>query len=469
MEIYVLGYFLIPLGIVLLFLKPDMLFYLTVFFAPFTASALLSVSKIITGLQPVYYFAVLWVLSVIIRNTCKLKNIKQFYKHQLSNNKRKFINLTLLFWLASLISFLTPIIFKNKVINFAGNMSLKLYVSKGSVTQFFYLTLILLFTDLSVVFINNKERLYSTIKTFMYSLLFTAIWGIFQFISFYFRIPYPYYIFNNNKGYAQLWYQIIYNIHRVNSVATEPSTYSFFLLMMIPFVLIFWIYDLDIFKKTYLTILLIFTLMVTFLTTSTTSYIGLILILLLILILNIYFNFNKQMNLNKKSNRGFVNIIILIISIILIVSFIIVLATHMLNIKLIHIIGTLKFVSINKLNTKSGIDRRKGFVNAIEVFFHSPIIGVGWGRIRSFDLISTLLANTGILGALSFVAVVFYSLKSILKTINIKDNSLSVISLSIGISIIMGLFSFAVAIPDIFYYYFWIVIGMAISLNDIKN
>lgn len=111
--------------------------------------------------------------------------------------------------------------------------------------------------------------------------MFAIAWGFFQFISYYFKVPYPHYLFNNN-WYAVQWFsQIENNIKRISSIALEPSTFAINLLLFLPFVLGTFLKLKNNFKdrKYILTFLiLIFSTACAILTTSSTTYAGLIVI-----------------------------------------------------------------------------------------------------------------------------------------------------------------------------------------------
>ncbi|MBE2935976.1 hypothetical protein HPJ99_12705 [Anoxybacillus flavithermus] len=75
MEITIMGYLLIPIGIFLLFLKKDYLLYFVVFFSGFTGSSVINFSSITFSLQPSYYFGMLYLIKHLIDIFLNTKSI----------------------------------------------------------------------------------------------------------------------------------------------------------------------------------------------------------------------------------------------------------------------------------------------------------------------------------------------------------------------------------------------------------
>ena len=109
-------------------------------------------------------------------------------------------------------------------------------------------------------------------------------------------------------------------------------------------------------------------------------------------------------------------------------------------------------VLINKVlgGGVSGSIRLESFSTCFQIFLRFSITGVGFGINRSADLLSTLLANVGLSGILILGGFIYYSL------IKKADSNKRHIQMSlIGMGIVL-----LVSIPEIYYSYIWIFIGI---------
>lgn len=76
---------------------------------------------------------------------------------------------------------------------------------------------------------------------------------------------------------------------------------------------------------------------------------------------------------------------------------------------------TLKQMTIDKLASQSGQERTNGEKISMSLFKYSPIVGIGLGSHRTFSLFTNILVNTGILGIISFLYIIFIVLKQVIK------------------------------------------------------
>jgi hypothetical protein len=53
---------------------------------------------------------------------------------------------------------------------------------------------------------------------------------------------------------------------------------------------------------------------------------------------------------------------------------------------------------LGKLESVSGQGRLSGGLAGLSLFAHHPLLGVGWGSNRSFDLLTNILSNLGVVG-----------------------------------------------------------------------
>ncbi|UXZ09746.1 DUF3810 domain-containing protein [Clostridium perfringens] len=199
---------------------------------------------------------------------------------------------------------------------------------------------------------------------------------------------------------------------RVNSIALEPSTFALNVLGILPIIMILWLSNLKIFKNNLksnliFVLIILLTLICGILTTSSTAYIGIALTILFITIYVLVFSI-KDNALRKNRKRLLLFYVIAIISTILVI----ILAVNIFNIYWGTLVDMLKDMTINKINLESGHERSNAVNMSFTIFRQSPLVGIGWGSFRSLDTFTNLLANTGLLGVISYFYIIFITLKS---------------------------------------------------------
>lgn len=212
---------------------------------------------------------------------------------------------------------------------------------------------------------------------------------------------------------------------RLKSLTGEPSMYSFTILP-------FCIYAFHT-ERDKIAALLFFTLV---LSTSTTAILG----IMLYLIFNTIF-----MKITKKWLNG------------ILIFIIIILGSTFLFLEELQILYQTQVINKITLQNFSGADRFGSFIHHISYYITdmtlwSQLVGLGFGTVRSTDLISTLLVNTGIIGFFVFTAAFFYP---ILKLKNNHRNN------GIKISLIVIYVTAMISVPEFGYLSVWIFLGIA--------
>lgn len=219
-------------------------------------------------------------------------------------------------------------------------------------------------------------------------------------------------------------------LQRFQSLAGEPSMFAFTILPYFIFA---------IHRKANIFIIAFMCLSI-LLSTSTTAYLGLSVYIIYILI-------------NSKKGKIFFKVLIglIIISLILYGFF-----SEYIN----EVVNNVIF---NKMDSQSGMARSSDFGENINYFLDLDVMhslfGIGFGYMRSGDLFTTLLVNTGILGILSFAY--FYLKDFKLKVCNFIDLGNN--------SILLVLFIISmVAVSEFSYLSFWLFVAIIrnAKLND---
>lgn len=461
-----LGYLVIPISILVLIFKPQWLLYLTVFFSTFTASSIINIESTRTGIQPVYFVGSLWLLYV------SLKNIREiFFRKKKTINDlikmydKKMIVGLISFTLVTFFSIFMPILLEGKFEVLRPNKGSEvIQFSSSNITQFIYLLFMILISFSIIVEVKDKKKIDTVLKVFIFSCLFACFWGLLQFLVNYLGMRYPHELFNNNISYSQQYGQTILSIKRINSIAVEPSMFALNLVGILPILAILWLSEFEIFSNRILNEVffifnIIFTTVIALLTTSSSAYLGIAIVFILSILVVFRLSLkNGKIYKNKYKVKRI--IIIGIISVIFICGIMIFkfgISIDMLN-------DVIKTVTVDKMNNQSGLDRFAAMKQSLELFKNSPILGIGWGSYRSYDLFTNLLALTGILGFGSFLMYIIYAIISALKSITRYNEGYKyafIISIIATFSILM------IGIPDLTFAYIWIFITLAGFKGDL--
>lgn len=451
-----LGYILIPMGFFVFFSYPSYLLGLLVFFSPFQAASVINFKNLNFGVQPGYFFAILWIIHEII-------NILRGKKFTIVKEQKMIIMLLINFFVVSASSILMPLFLsdKNITVHNPKGYDVLLSFSRTNITQLLYLLTNLTVTILIVLGLRNLSEVKKLIKILLYSSFFALIFGIYQLMCYLLKLHFPYWLFNNNIGYSQGFNQTVENIKRINSIATEPSMYAFFLLMIIPIILSMRISKNNIISKKMVNILLYLTIAEIILATSSTGYIGL---LFFISSYTIY-NFLHGIGGERKYRENFYYII-RTISIITVLSTIL-LSIYILVFGLDNLINAFVSLTVDKFNNLSGQERLQGFLNGLNLFINYPVLGVGYGSNRTYDLMTTLLSNTGIIGFVSFSMIIIIAIKILMKYIKLTEKGGKSIMIGLLFSLLNAIFAFMISIPDLIFLYFWIILGLIFTIPKV--
>lgn len=444
MSITLVGWPVIVTGL-LVFSNPRFLYYLFVFSIPFSASAVFNVSSITYGLQIPYFFAIVWMIS---------RSLPFVLGKPLVINKKSLLVLlpVILIVMVAFTSLIMPMVLPNGILvhapeDWSYGLS-PLGLNRTHFTQFAYLLFVVLVTIFTAMEIKDTDTLKKSIRIFVAGAIFSCFWGIFQLATYKLGVSYPAFLFNNSIGLPH----VVGFSKRVNSVATEPSIFAYYLASVFPLVLVSFLKKNPIFNQGLDFAILMLLLVVMLLTISTTAF----LVLGATLILAVLYSLRSMSA--KSLFKLFAGSI-----------FVLVLAFLLLKMGLLDL-EIIKLNTINKLQTGSGQERYFGFSQSIKLFWKEPVLGVGWGSNRSFDLLSTLLSSTGILGLLSFLAMVagvfriYLSLRE-----RADDRYILAISLGVLASLLMTLLANTFSVPTIIFLNLWFLVGIMAAMPQISR
>ena len=335
-----------------------------VFFSSFSATAVINFSNY--GMAPAVFFLLVLLLS-------KAMSGEAMHAVRISRDHLVLNPLLGLFALVSLASLL---------INGALRGMASLQVTQTAYVLFGVFTTIVLALDFT-----RPERLDDAVRALRAGGTFIALWGIVQMACFYGGIEYPAFLFNNSTShFADMFDQRAgAGLIRIASVATEPSYMASSLLIFGAFGATLVVTEPR-FRTRFWIGSVCLALLVIVASTSTTGYFGLAVIALL-------------MGLRRPGlmlGVGAAGAVIGAVVLSLLPSF----------------AAALYGTTFGKTSSGSYVDRSEATWTAFQMFTQQPWLGWSWGSSFSYSIVSALLANVGVLGAMSFAAAFIGTLLS---------------------------------------------------------
>lgn len=341
--------------------RPTQLAYCAVFFAPFSATAIVNFNSVGykaggVGLTPAMTFTLLFFLSQFV------------YGY---GARRSKIGSGHLVQMGLLVLFLV-----------SAYLSLILNASLGHIidpvkTHTIYISISIAATVLfSLEFIREggTERMIRVARA---SAIFVSLWGLLQFVCSITGIPYPSLLFNNsNSDSADMFAQSLGSFARIASVAVEPSVMAAALLHFAAFGLTIISRDAR-FRVRYWYSAVGLVVFVLLLSTSSTAYVGLLVVAALIALERPVFSLLAGVPA---------------------LTFFLGLLTVVPKAR-----DTLLASTIGKSTSYSYSDRTSQVVMDFAYFLKQPLLGWGWGRAANFNGLTTLLCNVGIVGTTIFL------------------------------------------------------------------
>lgn len=441
MSITITGYIFILLTFYGLFFNPKRLYELTIFFLPFSATAVINIGLPGEGsaIQPYMFMGFFWMLSFYFSNA---KNLK------LDSIEFKSIRYLLLFVFTALVSLIMPLyISGTEYGNITGKLGeyLPITFTSKNFTQFLYLLYGVLLA-ITLYFKNKAHANFErTIKIYSNAIIFVIAWGLLELSSHYLGFKYPSIIFNNSYSSSAGGFGAILDeesgIRRIASVAVEASILTQTVVILLPF-LIFGQLNKKYFYSRgkdliYIVVIILFILR----STSTTGLVGLI---FLCFVCSLFYL--KMLNKVQKMN--------MILKIAVILPIFAMGIYFLFNDYIINVL-------FSKGSSYSALERSQAILGAWQNFTHYPILGTGWGSVSSFDLFVRILSNVGITGVLFFIMFIITNIKN---QLSLKHKLIpnSYYSNSLITSLITLLFTNAISGFSFTFGYFWLIIGLSL-------
>lgn len=384
MELTSISAILIPLGILSFFFAPRLLYWCTVFFLPFSATAVVNFNRAngATGLQATMFFGALWMLR---EGAGALRKPSLWRSQQLQTSVRRLR----FFMFAVVLSLIMPIYINGRLTvdcpDIACTDSGPLKFTFSHITQVLYLAYGAMLTVFIAVKNLDVRQFRRSIRIFLTSALLVSFWGFLQWYCYRVGVAYPAFIFNNNtsisaQGYVENLQDL--GLTRISSVATEPSILAQYAIVALVFAIFAVVGERPVISRFWDRVTLAVSALLLLMTTSTTAYAGLA-ILLPVSFLGMWY----------LGRLG-------IFPVAIIGATVLTLYLAYTNSDIIQTIADKMIFS--KSEDFSGIGRINSLFLGFTYFRMYPILGIGWGSSTSADIILKLLSNTGILGLFAF-------------------------------------------------------------------
>jgi len=464
MTITPIGYFIIAVGLIAVMMPSrTMILYLTIFFMPFTATAVVNLQSPSFGLQPGYFLGIL----LMMRYTTEwvFRRGRQNLTHLQRMTLLPFVLFVLIAGLSILLIPFRDYVYVRRP---SGDFQL-LRLSMENFTQFAYLAYVSFLTVCIAASRLEPDEIRRAIRVLIISSIFVSLWGWAQLYMYYAGIPYPDFIFNNSASFLQKYGQKIrlLGFKRMNSVAPEPSMFARFLLMP-TFLCFYYVYNKagSVMRPKSALWLAIFFAVTLIFTSTSTALVGLFgsLLIFVLYIVSKRGRISVKTYTLKESMRtvfivllGFVGLPVALFS----------LATFALGLSSEQIVQFLEILLIDKADSESGGTRLDGALQGLGLFAANPLFGVGWGSNRTFDLLTNILSTTGVVGALTFFIGNGLLAKRMawLSRRFIRNNQtmLAEYPKALFFALIVRLFGKFLSEPDIVYLDHWLLVGLIVA------
>lgn len=441
-----LGYILLPVGLVGLLTSARWLYRIFVFWTLFSATSVLNVGGSENGsaVQVWMFFGALWILRLGLERVFLLS-------FSIDNRLKRMSYWVIGFLGVAAVSLVMPFLINGSLQIaspiFGDNGQTPLFLSSHNFTQLLYL----IFGGMIAICVAHAnlrdEDREETERIILYSGLFIASWGIFQFLCNVTGLPYPSFLLNNSgsesgKGFMET---LAIGVGRISSATVEPSILAQGLLTLLPLTLPAWRKRGFVFSRRRDRLLAILFIIVLVLSTSSTAYLGFVILAIT------YVVYGVRTGSFSKTKAVFVS------------AGIGLLATAAVAVAFIFDPELVNTLLLSKASSGSGIERAMTISLAYGYFQKYPILGIGWGSATSHDLFVFLLSNIGIVGSVVFFCMIFSIVRSNWRKIS-SGNSPLELSREVWLMSLLAfvLTSIFIGFPLPFGN-FWLVLGMSMA------
>ncbi len=443
-----IGLLLLLAGPVLMVVRPRWLYIATVFFLPFTATAVINVGSgaNASAVQASMYLGSL----LILRYAALYIRRAELPFPRISRSSLVWLGL---FTATTAVSLVMPLWIDGRESIPADKLfdlsSTPLFLTSHNVTGVLYMVFGFLLSYLTAVLNQRAATLRLSVKSFIAGSVFAALWGVVEFLCKLSGVPYPAVVFNTSASLSAGGYlQTAAGFNRLSSVSVEPSILSQTLLVAIALYLPFIFGAGRLFTRATDRGFFLLLIAVLFLSTSSTAYVGIVLVTVVVLAL--------------LALRGMLRLrqLVLPIGVILL--------TVLLYVTVPPVQQVLDAALFSKSQGGSALERLMTISNSYDMFLKYPVLGIGWASITSHDLIVNILANAGLVGLLTFGAAMYAMFGFLYRSIQSRPASrrmadLMHLDFALYVALAVTLITSVVSGFLNTFAFFWFVLGLSIA------
>lgn len=422
------------------FTRTRTLFYFTFIISAFTSTSMINIPK---GKNSIlcYY---------IVGSFLILKVIYEVIMGRYTFKKIKFSNGLLCFLIYATISLILPLVYSSGTLVFTPDSPYD-YVSFSlqNITQYLYLLFaFLIYLSSYMIFTNEVKVDMKKIIDVTTSLV--LLLGFIQFF-----IPHEYFDFLFRTNYSHLVQYLETGLTRISSVTNEPSMLAMFLTPIFIYYFVNIIQGIKSKQILKTDIILFILILITSILNRSSSFYLAIVVISLIFILDFWKEIFNSKNLEflnnifQKKVKTFIRnnkVKSIIFSIIFLIIFLI--AFRIIGYRFLILI--LKLLGLDD----SGSTRVELFSYHMSVFLKNLFTGVGFGTLRSNDLLSMWSAQVGLLGMIPLMYYFVSRFMYIFKNRNVENNR------RIFYLILTTIVILTTSVPEPYYIYTWIYIAL---------
>lgn len=450
-ELTLFGIVFIPLVVIAAFGGVTRLISLLILLSVFQAAAVLNVGDIVRVNPLIPYYAVVVVILLFA-----LAGLLIEHRVRLPKTLGLFCFLLILFTIvAALGALVLPHLFSGigvysprAGIDDQYHNLTALSPSLSNLAQVLYLVLNVLLVLYAVMRVHNGRSIARWVSAIHWSSALAVTIGYYQLVAYYAHLPVPYSFLYSAGGRAQGFAEMASEMKRVNSTFTEPSALAAFLVSYVTFVSVLWLQGR---REKYPLLLGVAAALLAVLSTSSTAYVGLAL-----LIIGLFLRYGlAPLIVQAKMHR---KALVLFVSVFLCVGIMAV------------VIGSIRggdtallSETIYKGGSLSYVHRTASDINAIVLLKTTFGLGVGLGSDRPSSFAALLLSNTGVIGGVLFFGFIWALYKTAGRVSwSLGQNSqLGTVLVAAVWSLIIQIVLMCVSQPDLSSPTFWVWLLMS--------
>jgi hypothetical protein len=454
MEFPVTGLIILVAAIWFFFFRPRWLYAAMIVSIPFSATVVVNFpmagSDYGVGASPVksimafQLFTILWIAREAISRLPQWRRRGWFLTRRARFGLLAFLG-------AVALSLCVPLVFNgtSSVLSFEavhGDFfvaTIPLRFTFYNLTQFAYLVFGITLSIFVAAENWHPARLLSTLKLYASSCVFAAAWGIYELWCNVTGHAYAAQIFNTSKNLSAMGYNEAFEmgsliVGRISSVAMEPSDLAEELLFAFVVLLVCLGLRRGILRRGWNWVAVVLIGIVLLMSTSSTAYFGILAAMTL-----------SGVALARAGSHRWKHYIAFPVVILALVELLT--AWVPLVDKIVQTAIFLKYVN------GSGHTRLESVQNAARAFAHYPILGSGWPAVQSNDLLFLILANTGLIGLITFASFLLPVLRGLWRLVSRRNFLATVILPAIAVALILAEGKGLTYGPG----YFWLFLGLA--------